>query len=169
MRCVGDPRREELEVSLLRVLFVCTHSGARSRIAEEFAKRAAPKHVEPYSASLESDRIGPLPIFVMNEVGLELPTAPPKSIFQRYDDHEQFDYVVALCDPASSEQAPVFMASVDALYDETAQRANWVIPNFRSLTGTEEERKAGARQIRDPIQTEVATFLAQLGLDADRI
>ena len=61
------------------------------------------------------------------------------------------------------------MASVDALYDETAQRANWVIPNFRSLTGTEEERKTGARQIRDRIRTEVATFLSQLGLNTDGV
>jgi len=151
----------------LRVLFVCTHNGARSRIAEEFAKRAAAKGIEPSSASLESDRIGPLPVSVMSEVGIDLPSAPPKSVFDRYKDQERFDYVITLCDPASGEQVPLFMADVDALYDETAQRVNWAIPNFRSLSGTEEERKAGARQIRDRIKTEVLAFLSQLRLDAD--
>ena len=84
---------EEWGVNPLRVLFVCTHNGARSRIAEEFARRAAAERLEPYSASLESDRIG----------------------------------------PASSEQGPVFLANVDALYDETSQRVTWSIPNFQSL------------------------------------
>ena len=153
----------------LRVLFVCTHNGARSRIAEEFARRAAAERVEPCSASLESDTIGPLPVFVMREVGIELPTAPPKSVFERYQDRERFDYVITLCDPSSGEQALHFLADVDALYDETAQRVNWVIANFRALSGTEEERKAGARQIRDRIQTEVATFLSRLRPAADRV
>lgn len=150
-----------------RLLFVCTHNGARSRIAEAFAKRAASERIESSSASLESDRIGLLAISVMGEVGIELSAAPPKSVFERYKDQERFDYVITLCDPASGEQTATFLASVDALYDETAQRVNWFIPNFRSLTGTEEERKAGARQIRDRIRTEVATFLSRLGLDTD--
>jgi len=45
----------------------------------------------------------------------------------------------------------------------------WAIPNFRSLSGTNDERLAGARRIRDRIQAEVLTFLAQLGRDADRV
>lgn len=152
----------------VRLLFVCTHNGARSRIAEAFAKRAASERIESYSASLESDRIGPLPISVMEEVGIDLPAAPPASVFERYRAQERFDYVVTLCDPASGEQAPIFLANVDALYGETAQRVNWVIPNFRSLRGSDEEKKAGARQIRDRIRIEVVTFLSRLSLDAER-
>ena len=103
-------------MSPLRVLFVCTHNGARSRIAEEFTKRAAVEQVDSYSASLESDRIGPLPVCVMKEIGIELPTAPPRSVFERYRDQERFDYVVTLCDPASNEQAPVFTAGLDVVF-----------------------------------------------------
>jgi arsenate reductase len=150
------------------VLFVCTHNGARSRIAEEFARRAAAERIEVYSASLESDRIGPLPISVMREVGIDLPTAPPKSVFDWYKDQERFDYVITLCDLASGEQVPVFLANVDALYEETSRRVNWAIPSFRSLPGTEEERQAGARQIRDRIKSAVLAFLSHLRLDADR-
>jgi len=152
----------------VRLLFVCTHNGARSRIAEEFAKRAASERIESYSASLESDRIGPLPISVMGEVGIELPAAPPESVFDRYKAQERFDYVITLCDPASGEQAPIFLANVDALYGETAQRVNWVIPNFRSLRGSDEEKTAGARQIRERIRTEVVALLSRLSLDTER-
>lgn len=80
----------------LRVLFVCTHNGSRSRIAEEFAKRAASGRIEAYSASFESDKIGPLSVSVMKEVGVELQTSPPQSIFERFKDKEAFDYIIAI-------------------------------------------------------------------------
>jgi len=154
-------------MAMLRVLFVCTHNGARSRIAEEFAKLAASGRIEASSASFESNTIGPLAVSVMNEVGIELQTVPPKSVFERFKDGEGFDCVIALCDPASNEQVPIFLSNLDVLYRTTAQRVNWSIPNFRSLSGTAEEQKAQARQIRDRIRTEVLCFLSQLGIDSD--
>ena len=69
--------------------------------------------------------------------------------------------------PASNEQVPIFLSNLDVLYRTTAQRVNWSIPNFRSLSGTAEEQKAQARQIRDRIRTEVLCFLSQLGIDSD--
>lgn len=154
-------------MTCLRILFVCTHNGARSRIAEEFAKQAAPEQIEAFSASFESEKIGPLALLVMNEVGIDLQTSPPKSVFKRFKDKESFDYVIALCDPEGNEQVPIFLSGVDALYRKTAQRLNWSIPSFRSLSGTDEERKAKARQIRDRIKTEVLNFLTQLNIDSD--
>ena len=151
----------------LRVLFVCTHNGARSRIAEEFVKLAASGRIEAFSASFESDDIGPLPVTVMKEIGIELQTSPPKSVFEGVKDEETFDYVIALCDPASNEEVSIFLSNLDTLYHATAQRLNWSIPNFRSLSGTDEDRKVKARQIRDRIRTEVLEFLSQLGIDSD--
>ena len=102
----------------------------------------------------------------MNEVGIELQTSPPKSVFERFKGKEIFHYVIALCDPDSKELVPVFLSGLDTLYDESAQRLNWSIPNFRSVSGTDEERKAKARQIRDRIKTEVLHFLSQIGIDS---
>jgi arsenate reductase len=151
----------------IRILFVCTHNGTRSRIAEEFTKRTARSGIEVYSSSFESEGIGPLPVAVMEEVGIVLPTSSPKSVFDRFKEKESFNYVVAICDPASNEQVPVFLASVDSLYKKTAQRLTWYIPNFRSLSGTAEEKKARARQIRDQIKTEVTNFLSPIGLECN--
>jgi arsenate reductase len=151
----------------LRILFVCTHNGARSRIAEEFAKRAAWGGIEVYSSSFESEKIGPLPVSVMEEVGIALSASTPKSVFDRFKEKESFDYVVAICDPTSNEEVPVFLASVDSLYKKTAQRLTWYIPNFRSLSGAPEEKKARARQIRDQIRTEVTNFLSPIGLESN--
>ncbi len=136
-------------------------------MAEEFAKLAAPGRIDVYSSSLESDKIGPLPVFVMNEVGVKLRTSPPKSIFERFKEKELFDYVIAICDPDSKEEVPIFLSGVDTLYNKTAQRLNWTIPNFRSLSGTDEDKKTKARLIRDRIKTEVLNFLSQLGIKSD--
>ena len=154
-------------MKILRILFVCTHNGARSRIAEEFTKLAASGRIEVYSSSFESDKIGSLPVSAMKEVGVLLETSPPKSIFERSRDREEFDYIIAICDPASSEQVQVFISAVDTLYKKTAQRLIWSIPNFRSLSGTDEEKKEGARQIRDRIKKEILLFLASLNIESN--
>ncbi len=150
-----------------KVLFVCTYHGARSRIAEEFIKRSAPGKIEANSSCFEAGKIGPLPIDVMREVGIGLPTEAPKSIFERHKDRDVFDYVISLCHEATTEQCPIFKTNVDALYAKEAVRISWSIPDFKSLRGTEEERKAGARGIRDRIESEVISFLAQIGLDTE--
>ena len=150
-----------------KVLFVCTYAGARSRIAEEFIKRSAPSKIEAHSSCFESGKIGPLPIEVMREVGIDLPTEAPKSVFEQYKERDVFDYVITLCYEATTEQCPIFKTSVDALYAKKAERISWSIPDFKSLSGTEEERKAGAREIRDKIKSEVISFLARIGIDAE--
>jgi len=150
-----------------KVLFVCTYQGARSRIAEEFIKRSASSKIEAHSSCFESEKIGPLPIEVMREVGIDLPAEAPKSVFERYKERDVFDFVITLCHEAATEQCPIFKTSVDTLYAKKAERISWSIPDFKSLSGTEEERKAGAREIRDKIKSEVIAFLARIGIDAE--
>jgi arsenate reductase (thioredoxin) len=159
--------QKELKMKNLRVLFVCTHNGARSKIAEAFAKLAPNSHIEAHSASFESERIGSIPISVMTEIGIAFQSTPPKSVFERMKDHESYDYVIALCDPDSLEQVPVFLSVVDKLYHKTSKRLNWSIPNFRSLSGSDEDKLNRARQIRDLIKAKVLDFLSQLGIDSD--
>ena len=155
------------EMKHQRVLFVCTHNGARSRIAEEFTRRFAADRIEAVSSSFESETIGPLPVSVMREVDIELPTAAPNSVFERFKVGEKFDYVIAICDPGSAEQVPIFLSGVDTLYAETADRFNWSVPNFRSISGSDEARREKARDIRDQIKSEVLQFLSEIGIDTD--
>ena len=150
-----------------KVLFVCTYHGARSLIAEKFIKWSAPGKVDAKSSSFEPGKIGPLPIAVMQEVGIDITAESPKSVFKRYKDREFYDYVITLCNEATAELCPVFKTNVDTLYAEKAQRINWSIPDFKSLKGTEEEKKAGARVIRDKIKSEVISFLARIGIDVE--
>ena len=150
-----------------KVLFVCAYHGARSLIAEEFAKQIAPEKIEVYSSCFDPRKIGPLPIDVMREVGIDLPAESPKSVFERHKEGDVFDYVISLCHEATNEKCPRFKLNIDALYAKMAETFSWSIPDFKPLSGTEEERKAGARKIRDKIKSEVISFLAQIGIDTE--
>lgn len=147
-----------------RVLFVCTYHGARARIAEEFLKQYAGGMVDSFSSCFDPGKIGKLPVSVMNEMGLELSTESPKSVFDRHADREVFDYVITLCHEATTEQCPIFNINVDALFKKKAERILWTIQDFKTLDGTDEEKLAGARGIRDNIKSEVISFLQQIGI-----
>ena len=151
-----------------KVLFVCTYHGARSRIAEEFAKQIAPEKIDAYSSCFDPWKISSLPIDVMREVGIDLPAKSPKPIFYVHKTKgDIFDYIICLCQEVSTEQCPLFKRSIDTLFNKKANTLSWSIQDFKSLSGTEEERKADARRIRDKIKSAVISFLAQVSLDSE--
>jgi arsenate reductase len=150
-----------------RVLFVCSYQGARARIAEEFIKQIAPGKIEAYSSCFDPGKITPLPIDVMREVGIDLSAKSPKSVFEQHKDGEVFDYVITLCYEATTELCTIFRKNIDTLYAKHAEMIHWSIPNFKSLMGTEEEKKAEARIIRDEIRSDVISFLERIGIDAE--
>ena len=150
-----------------KVLFVCTYHGARSRIAQEFTRQIAPERIEAYSACFAPWIIGSLPIDVMREVGIDLPAESPMPVVERHKRKHVFDYVISLCHEISTEQCPLFKRYIDALYAKKVETISWSIPDFKLLSGTEEEKEAGARKIRDKIKSEVISFLAQIGIDAE--
>jgi arsenate reductase len=155
-------------MKIQRVLFVCTFSGARSLIAEKFTNQLAHGKIEAYSSSFESGKIGPLPIAVMKEIGIDMPTDAPKSVWDRYVEKESFNWVVTLCHEISGlQQCSIFRENVDDLYAVNAKILSWSVPPFNSLSGSDEEKKAGARKIRDQIKGEVLTFLSQIGIGVD--
>jgi len=152
-----------------KVLFVCTHHGARSRIAEEFVKQIAPGRIEAYSSCFDPFKIGSMPIDVMREVGIDLPAESPKPIFKRLKERDVFDYVICLCYDVLKEQCPLFKRYVYGLYARKAETISWSIPDFKALSGTEGERREGAREIRDKIKSEVISFLARIGIGAGSV
>lgn len=147
-----------------RVLFVCTFHGARARIAEEFTRQYSGGQVDVFSSCFEPGKIGKVAVDVMTEIGIELSSEAPKSVFNRYADKEGFDYVISLCHEVTKEQCPIFNINVDALYKKEAERMTWSIKDFKSLDGTYEEKMEGARDIRDNIKNEVVSFLEQIGI-----
>ena len=154
-------------MEIKKVLFVCTYHGARSLIAEAFINLIAQGRIKAHSSCFEQGKIGPLVIDVIREIGIDISSEAPKSVFVRYIEGDSFDYVISLCHEATTEQCPTFKKSVDTLYSNEAERISWSIPDFKSLSGTEEEKKVKARKIRDKIKLEVISFLAQIGIETE--
>ncbi|MQY27372.1 arsenate reductase ArsC [Nocardia aurantia] len=63
------------------VLFVCVHNAGRSQMAQGFLTAIAGDRVEVRSAGTEpADRINPVAVEAMREVGIDITTATPKTL-----------------------------------------------------------------------------------------
>jgi len=145
-----------------RILFVCTFFGGRARIAELYAMQMAQEQVEAFSSGFEAGRLGGLPLEVMSEENLSLSIDPLTTIFERYANNQVFDYVITLCNEASTEQCPVFRTSVDMVYGKDAEIRNCSVMDFITLQGLPVEKLEGAREIRDSIKDNVSEFLLEI-------
>jgi len=131
-----------------RVLFLCTHNSARSQMAEGFLSGLYGDRYEARSAGTEPSAVHPLAVRAMAEAGFDISGKASKSIDLFTDEH--FDDVVTLCD-AAAESCPYFPHA-----DLITHRA---FEDPAAVQGTEEERLAVFRRVRDEIRSWVeATF-----------
>jgi arsenate reductase len=132
-----------------RVLFLCTHNSARSQMAEGLLRHLAGDRFEAHSAGTEATLVRPLAIRAMNEIGVDISEQESKTL-ERYLG-EPFDYVITVCDDAN-EACPFFPGAKNRLH--------WSLPDPSSAEGTEEERLAVFRSVRDQLRDHVQTELA---------
>ncbi len=133
-----------------RVLFLCTHNSARSQMAEGFVRTLAGDHFDVASAGTEATRVHPLAILAMDEVGIDLRGHTSKTLGRFL--HEPWDYVITVCDSAN-ESCPVFPGRT--------RRLHWSFPDPSRATGTEEERLATFRTVRDAIRAQLQRWLEE--------
>ncbi|MBO0348062.1 arsenate reductase, glutathione/glutaredoxin type [Phormidium pseudopriestleyi FRX01] len=78
-----------------KVMFVCKRNSCRSQMAEGFAKTLGEGKIEVTSSGLESSRVHPTAVEVMEEIGVDIShqTSDPVSDFQA----EDYDAVISLC------------------------------------------------------------------------
>jgi arsenate reductase len=131
-----------------RVLFLCTHNSARSQMAEGFLRAVAGDRFEAGSAGTEKTSVNPLAIRVMAELGIDLGGHRSKV----YEDvaSEDWDFLITVCDDAN-ERCPWVPGSV--------QRLHWSFPDPSRATGTEEQRLAVFRRVRDQIKERLTDWL----------
>ncbi len=131
-----------------RVLFLCTHNSARSQMAEGMLRAWADDRFEALSAGTEAIVVRPLAITVMDELGIDLRGHESKTL-ERFLD-EPFDLVVTVCDQAR-EACPVFPG---------ARRADhWSFEDPSAASGTEDERLAVFRRVRDEIAVRIQELI----------
>jgi arsenate reductase len=135
-----------------RVLFLCTHNSARSQMAEGLLRDLAGDRFEAHSAGTEATHVRPLAIRAMGEIGVDISAQESKTL-ERYLS-EPFDYVITVCDDAN-EACPFFPGA--------RERLHWSFEDPSRAEGSEEERLAVFRSVRDRIRDRVQAELVDGG------
>jgi arsenate reductase len=135
-----------------KVLIVCTGNSARSQMAEGLLRHEAGDRFEVFSAGTKPGRVRPEAIAVMNEISMDISDHRSKSVDEFIG--QGFTYVITVCDNAN-ETCPVFPGHT--------QRLHWPFPDPASAEGSDEDRKAAFRKVRDQIHGRIMVFLGETG------
>ena len=136
----------------VRVLFLCVHNSARSQMAEGILRELGGDRFEAHSAGNEATLVRPLAIEAMAEVGIDISQQRSKHVDEYAG--QRFDFAVTVCDD-SRESCPYFPGA--------AKQLHWSFPDPSAAVGTDDERLAVFRQMRDDISRSVRDFIDTLG------
>lgn len=124
------------------VLILCTGNSCRSHLAEGILRHAAGDLLDVHSAgSKPAGYVHPLAIQVMREIGLDISHHHSKHLNEFID--RKIETVITVCGNAD-QVCPVFPGQVN--------RHHWGFVDPAHATGTEEEKLAVFRQVRDQIK-----------------
>jgi arsenate reductase (thioredoxin) len=137
-----------------KVLFVCVHNSARSQMAEAWLKALYGDRFDVKSAGIEPGTLNPLVIRVMAETGIDISGNWTKGIYDLLKAGESFSWVITVCDEAAAERCPLFPGA--------AQRLHWSFPDPSRLEGSEADKLAALRKIRDDIRTRIEEWAASV-------
>src|ERR1035437_6222291 len=124
-----------------KILVLCTGNSARSQMGEGLFRSEGGAGFEIYSAGTKPSFVRPEAIAVMGEIGIDISGHRSKSVDEFAG--QVFDYVITVCDNAR-ESCPIFPA--------TTKRIHWSLEDPAAVQGTEEQRLAEFRRIRDPLR-----------------
>lgn len=139
-------------MSKTRVLFLCTGNSARSQMAEALLKKHSGDKYEAYSAGTEPKGINPYTERVMKEAGVSLTGHYSKHI-KEYMGRIDFAYVITLCDEAEK--------SCPAIFPGMGQRLHWSFEDPAAFFGSDDEKLARFREVRDGIERRIKEWLTE--------
>jgi arsenate reductase len=134
-----------------KVLFLCTGNSARSQMAEGFLRRYGGDRFDAYSAGLSPRPVNPLAVEVMDEAGIDISEQRSTGV-REYLGRENFAYLITVCTDAERE-CPIFPG--------ISFRRHWPFDDPAAADGTEEERRAVFRRVRDEIGARVQEWIAE--------
>ena len=134
------------------VLFVCIHNSARSQMAEAWLNHLYGDRFAAASAGLEPGTLNPYAVRVMAEAGIDISGAPTKSVYTMAQSGKQYDYVITVCDKEAAERCPLFPGN--------HERLHWSFPDPSRSQGSDAEKLAQARAVRDAIRAQIVTWAA---------
>ena len=135
-----------------RVLFLCTGNSARSQMAEAFLRWYGSDQFEAYSAGLEPRGIHPLTIQVMEEIGYDLSGQRSKGV-REFLGSVFIHQLITVCDHAEKNCPTVWPGAIKKLH--------WSFEDPAAFEGSDEEKLAKFREIRDQIEWKVREWVKE--------
>ena len=131
-----------------RILILCTANSARSQMAEGLMRADHGDLFDVESAGTRATNVRPEAIQVMREIGIDISGHRSKVVDEFAG--QNFDYVLTVCDNAK-ETCPV--------YPGHANRIPHSFTDPAAVQGSEEERMASFRTVRDEIRRYLREFV----------
>ena len=144
-----------IDSKTLNVLYVCVHNAGRSQMAEAFTNATAVRRglaVRGLSAGTEAgERVNPLAVQAMEEIGLSLAGQSPKQLTQEMADEASRIITMGCGVDATSCPARMHLSEDWGLDDPAGQPIDKV------------------REIRDQIQTRVEDLLSTIAAEEGKL
>ncbi len=137
------------------VLFLCTGNSARSQMAEGFLRHYAGDHFNVYSAGLNPHGINPYTVRVMSEAGIDIGDQYSKGI-REFMGTIHLTYAITVCGHAD-KNCP------QALWSR-GQKLHWPFDDPAAVEGSDEDKLAAFRAIRDQIAAQIQAWLVEIGI-----
>jgi len=139
-------------MSKVKVLFLCIGNSARSQMAEASLRKYGGDEFEAYSVGLEPKGIAPYAERVMKEIGISLSGQRSKHI-KEYMGKVHFGYLITVCDEAEENCSTAFPS--------ISQKIHWSFEDPDSFVGSDEEKLAKFREVRDQIGQRIKAWLGE--------
>lgn len=131
-----------------KVLFLCTGNSARSQMAEAFLRQEAGERFEALSAGIEPRGLHPLAVEAMREIGIDISRQQSKDVREFLG--TPIPYVITVCDSAK-QHCPIFPG--------TYKYMHWSLQDPAAAQGTDDQKLAVFRRVRDEIASRVERFV----------
>jgi len=135
----------------MRVLFLCIGNSCRSQMAEALLRKHAPNRFSAFSAGIEPSTVNPYTIRVLQEMGVDTSDLFSKSL-SKFFKAPAFDYLITVCSDAE-ERCPVFPGA--------GKRLHWSFEDPAKFIGSDQEKLAQFRVIRDQIDQCISDWLKE--------
>jgi arsenate reductase len=134
-----------------RVLFLCTGNSCRSQMAEGLVNHLLGERWDAHSAgTTPAGYVHPLAVQALAELGIDISSGRSKGVDEFRD--VPLDLVITVCDDAA-ESCPLWLGG--------GKVAHLGFPDPARATGTQAEKMAVFRQVRDAIRRQVLEFLKE--------
>src|SRR4051812_37390108 len=138
-----------------RVLILCTANSARSQMAEGLLRADYGDKFEVESAGTRGTHVRPEAITIMKEIGIDI-SGHRSKVADEFAE-QSFDQVLTVCDNAN-ESCPI--------YPGHAKRIHHSFEDPAAVQGSEEERLASFRRVRDQIRDYLKDFTKQISSES---